>query len=63
MKSIAFQKKSKEMLLYQRANHADQKQHPQKINMRVMTSLSMKSHLLSQNVFLQWYNLPAREKN
>ena len=63
MKSIAFQKRSKEMLLYQRANHADQKQHPQKINMRVMTSLSMKSHLLSQNVFLQWYNLPAREKN
>ena len=51
------------MLLYQRANHADQKQQPQKINMRVMTSLSMKSHLLSQNVFLQWYNLPAREKN
>ena len=26
MKSIAFQKRSKEMLLHQRANHADQKQ-------------------------------------
>ena len=66
MKSFAFQKRSKEILLHQRANHADRKQWPQKINMSVMTSqyeIAAKITLiLSQNVFLQRCNLPARER-
>jgi len=50
MKSIAFQKRSKEILLHQRANHADQKKQPQKINIHVMTShyeISGKNYIFS----------------
>ena len=55
------------MLLHQRANHADQKHKPQKINMLLKTSqyeTSGKSnaHLLSQNVEPTSANSTAREK-
>ena len=42
------------MLLHQRANHADHKQEPQKINMRVTTSqyeISGKNHICSVKTF------------
>ena len=42
------------MLLHQRANHADQKQWPRKINMRVITSqfeISNKNHIWSVKTF------------
>ena len=41
-RKFTFQKRSKKMLLHQRANHADQKHKPQKINMFVKTSLKQK---------------------
>ena len=55
------------MLLHQRANHADQKHKPQKINMLVKTShyeTSYKNNarLLSQNVEPTRANSTAREK-
>ena len=66
MKSLKFQKRSKKMLLHKRADHADQKQQPQKINMRVTTSQvwnkRQKSNLLSQNIFVQSIVYPT-EKN
>ena len=66
MKSLKFQKRSKKMLLHKKADHADQKQQPQKINMRVTTSQvwnkRQKSNLLSQNVFVQSIVYPT-EKN
>ena len=42
------------MLLHQRANHADHKQSPQKINMRVTTfqyKISGKNHICSVKTF------------
>ena len=55
------------MLLHQRANHADQKQWPQKITEYACHDLSVwnkrqESHLISQNVFLQSIIYPSEKK-
>ena len=67
--SFKFQKRSKKMLLHQRANPANHKQKSQeKINMLIMTSQCETSgkynilNLLSKNLEPPEYNLSTRER-
>ena len=66
-RKFTFQKRSKKMLLHQRANYADQKHKPQKINMlfktsQYETSCKNNARLLSQNEEPTRANSTAREK-